>query len=73
MPDAELRLLINVIRKFMREDEDDYETNQQTIGMKHLFRCFSVKEWKGTQEDKKKYTNLNIIVNQHCMPCYCKC
>ena len=43
VPDAELRLLINDIRKFMREDGDDYETNQQTIGMKYLFRGFSVK------------------------------
>ena len=28
VPDIELRLLINDIRKFMREDEDCHETNQ---------------------------------------------
>ena len=56
----------------MRDDADDYETNQQIIGMKHLFRGFSVKAWKGAQDDKKNYTNLNRIVNQHCMACYCK-
>ena len=72
MLDAELRLLINDGIKFMREDEDedDYETNQQIIVMKHLFRGFSVKVWEGAQEDKKKYANLNRIVNQHYMVHY---
>ena len=28
VPDSKLRLLIEDIRKFMRDDEDDYETNQ---------------------------------------------
>ena len=65
--DTELRLLINDVRKLMREDEDDYETNQQIIGMKHLFRGFSIKMWKVTPEDRKNYTNLNRIVNHHCM------
>ena len=72
MPDAELRLLINDVIKFMREDEDDYETNKQIVVMKHLFRGIYVKAWEGSQEDKKKYTNLNRIVNQHLMACYCK-
>ena len=71
--DSQLRLLINDIRKFMREDEDDYETNQEIIGIKYFFRGFSIKARKGTHEDKKKYTNLNRIVNQHCMAYYCKC
>ena len=73
VPESELRLIIEDIRKFMRDDVDDYETNQQIIGMKHLFRGFSVKAWKGAQDDKKNYTNLTRIVNQHCMAYYCKC
>ena len=43
------------------------------IGMNHLFRGFSIKEWKGAQEDNKNYTNLNRIVNRHYMTHYCKC
>ena len=57
----------------MRDDEDGCEKNQQMIGMKQLFRCFSAKAWKGSQDNKKNCTNLNRIVNQHCMACYCKC
>ena len=67
---AELRLLTNDTRKFMREDADDFETNQQIIGMKCLFRCFSVKARKSTQIGEKRYAPLNIIINQHCMACY---
>ena len=72
-PDSELRLTIEDIRKFMRDEVDDYETNQQIIGMKHLFRGFSGKAWKGAQVNNNKYSNLNRIVNQHCMAYYCKC
>ena len=73
VPDSELRLIIEDIRKFMRDELDDYETNQKTIGMKHLFRGFSVKAWIGTQGNNDKHTYLNRIINQHCMACYCKC
>ena len=68
--DSELRLTIEDIRKFMRDEVDDYETSQEIIGMKHLFRGFSVKAWKGAQVNNDKHTHLNRIVNQHCMACY---
>ena len=35
-----LRTLIKDTRKFMREDLDSFETNQQVIGIKCLFRGF---------------------------------
>ena len=35
--DEELRILIEDKRKFLREDLEDFETNQQAIGMKFLF------------------------------------
>ena len=73
MADSELRLIIEDMRKFMREDTDDFETNQQVIGMKHLFRGFSVKAWTGNEFDEERHTNFNRIVNQHCMAYYCKC
>ena len=42
----ELRTLIEDIRNFMREYLEDFETNQQVIGMKHLFRGASIKARK---------------------------
>ena len=54
--DEELRTLIEDIRKFMREDLEYFETNQQVIGMKHLFRGFSIKAWKGTEFGGNKHT-----------------
>ena len=44
--DDDSRKLIECIRKFMREDLDDSETNQQVIGMKCLFRGFRLKRGK---------------------------
>ena len=46
---------MNYIRKFMRKDAEDFETNQQIIGMKYLFRALSVKAWKGTHIDEKRH------------------
>ena len=33
--------------------------------MKHLFRGFSIKAWKGTEFGVNKRTVYNTIVNQH--------
>ena len=38
--DKELIALTEDISKFMREDLEDFGTNQQVIGMKHMFRGF---------------------------------
>ena len=62
-----LRTLIEDIRKFMREDFEDFETNQQVIGMKYLFRGFSIKVWRGTEFGCNKHKAYDVIVNQHCM------
>ena len=42
------------------------------IGMKHVFRGFSIKAWKGTDFSGNKHITYNRIVNQHCMNYYCK-
>ena len=57
-------------KKIHERKLDDLETNQQVIGMKHLFRVFSIKTWKGTHFDENKHTPCNRIVNQHCMNYY---
>ena len=69
----ELRTLIEEILKLMREDLEDYETNQQVIGMNHVFRGFSIKAWKGTKFRVNEHIGWNTIVNQHCLNHYCKC
>ena len=47
MKDEELITLVEDTRKFMREDLEGFETNQQVIGMKYLFRAFSIKASEG--------------------------
>ena len=41
--DEDLRKLMEDMRKFMREDLEDFEINQQVIGMEYLFRVFRLK------------------------------
>ena len=41
--ETELRALMEDMRNIMREGSKYFETNQQSIGMKHLFRVFSIK------------------------------
>ena len=39
----ELRMVINDIRKYIRQNEDDFEMNQGLIGIKYLFWGFVIK------------------------------
>ena len=41
--DEKLRLPIEKTRKYLREETEDLERNKQVIGMKCLFRSFSIK------------------------------
>ena len=59
--------------KFLREDLEDFETNQQEIGMKYLFRGLSIEAWKVIDVSINECIDYNRIVNQHCTKCYCKC
>ena len=68
----ELRTLIEDIRKFMRKYLNVFETNQQVIVMKYLFRGFSMEAWKGIEFSRNKHTCYNKIVNQNCMNYYYK-
>ena len=48
------------------EEEEEYETNQQHVGMKELFRGYVVKDWKGTNLSAIKYETMNkIIARKH--------
>ena len=43
----ELRSLIENIRTCLRQHTECLETDQKEIGMKYLFRGFSIKSWNG--------------------------
>ena len=57
----EVRLMIEDIQKFLQE-ETDFETNQQYIGMKYLFRGFMIKSQMGANFNMNQYTNYNRIL-----------
>jgi len=40
----ELQTVVDNIRRYLRGNNKDYETNQITIGIKYLFRGMSIKE-----------------------------
>jgi len=70
----EIISFVEDIMKFIRNNEDgDYKTNQQYIGMKELFRGYIVQVWNGVQLNSVKYHELNRIVVRKCVEYYVKC
>ena len=60
--------------KFVRDDENgEYKTNQQHVGMKDLFRGYVVKYWKGVELNTNKHHELNKMVVKKCVECYVGC
>ena len=43
IPNKELQVVVNNIRRYLRGNNNEYKTNSVTIGMKCLFREFSIK------------------------------
>ena len=54
-------------------DEDEYETNQQYIGVDQLFRGFVVKDWQEANFHSTKYRILNKILVYHSVHHYNEC
>lgn len=54
-------------------DPDDYETTQQCMGMKELFRGFIIKDWKGANYHCDKCKILNKMLIKHSVQFYRKC
>lgn len=61
------------ICKFFEGEEDEYETTQQYVGFKALFRGYAVKDWKGADVNCKSYTSLNKILVKRAVLFYGKC
>ena len=67
--------MLEDIAGFLQNDveEDDYETSQQCVGMKEIFRGIAVKDWKGADFNCAKYHKLNKIIVCHSVQYYRKC
>ena len=55
------------------DQEAEYETNQQHVGMTELFRGYVVKNWIGVDVNCKKHRYLNKIIARECVLFYNKC
>ena len=59
---------------YLEEDEDaEYETNQQHVGMKELFRGYVIRDWMGINFSTKKYRHVNKIIASECVYFYDRC
>ena len=59
--------IIEDILKYLDEDEEgDFETSQEFIGFKYLFRGIVMRDWKGSNLRCRKYRKLNKILVKHC-------
>ena len=63
----------DILRCLEDGDDEEYSTNQHMVGMRHHFRGFIVKTWKGVNFSDTTYRKLNKIVMRHCVMCYKKC
>ena len=66
-------MLGDILNYMEDDDENDYETNQQMVGMRSVFRGHVVKVWKGINFSQTKYKALNKILSKHCILYYQKC
>ena len=62
---------IEDIVKYLNDDvEGDYETSQEFIGFKKLFKGMVVRDWKGADMKYYKYRTLNKILVRKCVYFY---
>ena len=54
--------MINNIRFFLIDKHNEYETNQQYIGIKNLFRGVVIKVWFGMTFSQTKYEDCNKVL-----------
>ena len=71
--DKKIRAFVNNIRRFLKNVEGEYKTNQEAIGIKNIFRGIKIKVWKEINFRTIKYTDLNRIINKYCMNYCVKC
>ena len=69
----ELRQFANIIRRFLRNQDEKIESNQAGIRMKYIFRGMIFKAQMGSNFRITKDTKLNRIIIKHCMNFYVEC
>ena len=72
MEEEEVMQMINDIRKYLI-NRNDYETNQQYIGFKTLFRSYMIKNYQEANFNIMKYRKLNKILIKQCVQYYLEC
>ena len=68
-----LSFVEDILRYFDDDDSEEYENNQELIGILDLFRGHAVKVWSGTNFSDRKYHKLNKIDVRLCVKHYYKC
>ena len=62
------------ILRYLEEDEsEEYETNQELLGIQNVFRGYITKVWTGANFSQDKYHKLNKIAMRLCVMHYYKC
>ena len=63
----------DIMKYAQNEQEGDYKSNQQYVGMQELFRRYIVIDWERTNFGNKKYKDLNKIIVKRCVEFYDAC
>ena len=63
----------DILRYIENEEDKEYETNQNLIGMNELFHRYIVVVQEGMNINSNKYRVLNAIVVRKCVEFYMKC
>ena len=52
----------DILRYLENEEDEEYEMNQQYVGMQELFRGYVVIDWEGTNLKNERCKKLNRII-----------
>ena len=68
-----LAFVEDMLKHIENDEEEDYETNQQHVGMQKLFCGYVVIDWEGTNLNITKHKKLNKTIVRKCVEFYVKC
>jgi hypothetical protein len=66
----EVRMVVEDIRRLLRNNDEEIASNQGMLSMKYLFRGISIRDWFSMSFGMNKYIQLNYIINKHYMNFY---
>ena len=71
--DVILNMIKDIVVYFDDGDDEEYESSQQYVGMRKLFRGFIVKDWIAADFNCEQYSELNKIVIVNAVKFYNQC